>query len=146
MKWFYLGTLVLVFAISSVICYSSYQAGYEDGMEEAPQARIDQTEAYELGWKEGREIYNLVPVPTKWVDPPNKEMMKDLKILGVVTEDPLNKGKGIAWAFFEEDNFPHVLRHYSMAIDEMPDRREAYFYVAVWGGVPLEEESEDVEE
>jgi hypothetical protein len=136
MKWLYLGTLVLVFAISSVICYSSYQAGLEDGKEKRSVERIDQTEAYNLGWREAREIHSFMPAPDKWVNASEMRISQramDVEVIGILTTDPNNEDGCLAWACLKEETHPHVLKHYSFAVDEIPTNR--YYYIGVWACV-----------
>jgi hypothetical protein len=48
-----------------------YNVGYNAGKETVPEIRIDETKAYDLGWKEGRSIHIGVwdcPNPLEKID------------------------------------------------------------------------------
>jgi len=133
MKLIYIGTLVLIFIVAAALCRAMYTAGYGDGIEEAPQVRIDETEAYALGWKEGRDMQSFLPVPDKWVDAEKARIsfkVEDVKVIGILTTNPNDENGCIAWECLEENQHPHVLKHYGYATDEVPANR--YYYIGVW--------------
>jgi len=132
-----------------------YYKGYNAGREAVPEVKIDETKAYDLGWMEGRSIQNFIPIPTKWVEESEGWRIEpkgfdELQVLGIVTTSPRSpndRKNCVVWECLEEDERPHVLKHYSYAIDEMPSGKTHYYWIGVWDCPnPLEKINENLPE
>jgi len=148
--YLYIATWGVVLMVICGICRVIYDRGYDAGASSIPEIRIDETKAYDLGWKEGQSIQNFLPVPTKWLRGTSDwriapEELDELQVIGILTTSPRGPKDCIVWSCLEEAGRPHVLKHYSYAVDEMPSGKERYYYIGVWDCPnPLEKiDSED---
>jgi hypothetical protein len=135
-------TIFIVVVVMVATAQIAYRAGYEDAEAEIPPLRIDQTEAYDLGWKEARSIHSFIPVPSDWVVGGRHETFDNLKVIGILTEDP--SGGCIAWKCTKKEG--NILKFHSYAADEVPPGY--LYYIATWAYVnnPFEKEDEDIPE